>query len=222
MEYNKNYTFALIILIGILAVGGGAYFVRKNASKSSTYQPTEQTTPSTDTSTTNTDTNKDTSLQVKSIPTTNQTPKKQDKLPIKICSGNGISITTPDQPAYECNTGDASVAVGGYGGGTVELSARYKKDPASTGGLVIVAIDKFSKSSFFNEVASVTEGSHSEYSLISSDYKISGVIGSYYTRENGDGLIIIPSKLIIISTKSASTLGIPQATLNLILSSITF
>lgn len=141
----------------------------------------------------------------------------------KVCSNAGMSVKVPNESKYECDTEVARV----FGNGAVALNVSYKNNSyksnsASISSYQVVSMYKFSNQVLFNEGVP-QDLLYSDFTLINSKYSISGTTGSYYNQNlsNGGGsMIVIPSKLIIISIDPASYIGISQTTLDSIVASI--
>lgn len=124
-----------------------------------------------------------------------------------IASANGMSVSVPE--GYSHNT----QVPGALSGSGVALNIMY-------GNNIVANILKFDSQKMFSD--SAPHGTN-DYTLINSNYQISGISGQYYQRSSqsgGGNLIVVPSKLVIIGISPASFVGISQATLDQIVSSI--
>lgn len=204
MQANKMTNILLGIIALVLIVGIALFFTHQTSTS-----PAVQTTPRTDVM------NNTIPSQTQNSQTQNNQTSTSNSNPIPVAnpgwttaSANGMSVSMP--PGYSQNTG-LPAALEGKG---TSLNIAYN-------GTMVLGILKFSDQGMFNE--SIPQGANSGYSLVNSNYPVSGLVGQYYQDSQsvgGQNLIVVPSKLAIITIEPLSYSGIPQTTLNKIIGSI--
>jgi hypothetical protein len=218
MKYNKGFAPVVILLIvlGVLAVSGVAYFAGKSSAPKNKVSDNSNYFPTTEQNYTPPTTNNNPTQQ-QTPPPANNPPKQQPSSSTKNCSNAGMSVTVPNQPNYKCNTEVARV----YGNTAVAVGVGYWSNLSSINGKEVISIYKFANQAVFNE-----NSNNIDYTLVNSSYPISGTTGLYYEGNANIGSdnkrIVVPSQWIIISIDPASYIGISQTILDSITNSISF